>query len=55
LLISLRNNGVLTAAQYEETLKERQAAGAVDLALNPEWVRKKSVLAELKRALERGH
>jgi hypothetical protein len=25
LLISLRNNGVLTAAQYEETLKERQA------------------------------
>jgi hypothetical protein len=55
LLISLRNNGVLTAAQYEETLKERQAAGAVDLALNPEWVRKKNVLAELKQALERGH
>jgi hypothetical protein len=26
LLISLRNNGVLTAAQYEETLTERQAA-----------------------------
>ena len=55
LLISLRNNGVLTAAQYEEALKERQAAGAVDLALNPEWVKKKKVLAELKRALERGH
>jgi hypothetical protein len=54
-LISLRNNGALTAAQYEETLKERQAAGAVDLALNPEWVRKKKVLAELKQALERGH
>jgi hypothetical protein len=44
---SLRNNGALTAAQYEETLKERQAAGAVDLALNPEWMRK-------KQALERG-
>ena len=55
LLISLRNNGALTAAQYEETLKERQAAGAVDLALNPEWVRKKKVLTELKQALERGH
>ena len=26
LLISLRNNGALSAAQYEETLKERQAA-----------------------------
>ena len=54
LLISLRNNRVLMPQQYEDTLKERQAAGAVDLALNPEWVKKKTVLAELKQALERG-
>jgi len=55
LLTVLRNNGLITPKQYEEAVKERQAAGAVDLALNPEWVRKKQVLAELKQALERGH
>jgi hypothetical protein len=36
-------------------VKERQAAGAVELALNQEWSRKQAVLAELKQALERGH
>ena len=37
LLVCLRNNGALTAAQYEETLKERQAVG--------EWGREHPALA----------
>ena len=55
LLTVLRNNGLITPQQYEDAVRERQAAGAVDLALNPEWARKKQVLADLKQALERGH
>ena len=51
----LRDRGVITSRQYEEAVKERQAAGAVELALDPAWTRKKAVLAELKQALERGH
>jgi len=55
LLVVLRDKGVITSKQYEDAVKERQAAGAVELALNQEWSRKKAVLAELKQALERGH
>ena len=55
LLIVLRDQGIITSKQYEDAVKERQAAGAVELALNQEWSRKKAVLAELKQALERGH
>jgi hypothetical protein len=55
LLVVLRDKGIITSKQYEEAVKERQAAGAVELALNQEWSRKKAVLAELKQALERGH
>ena len=51
----LRDRGTITSQQYEEAVKERQAAGAVELALNPEWTRKKAVLAELKQTLEREH
>jgi hypothetical protein len=55
LLVVLRDKGIITSKQYEDAVKERQAAGAVELALNQEWSRKKAVLAELKQALERGH
>lgn len=55
LLVVLRDKGTITSKQYEDAVKERQAAGAVELALNQEWSRKKAVLAELKQALERGH
>ena len=55
LLVVLRDKGIITSKQYEDALKERQAAGAVELALNQEWSRKQAVLAELKQALERGH
>jgi hypothetical protein len=55
LLVVLRDKGIITFEQYEDAVKERQAAGAVELALNQEWSRKKAVLAELKQALERGH
>ena len=55
LLIVLRDKGIITSRQYEDAVKERQAADAVELALNQEWSRKKAVLAELKQALERGH
>jgi hypothetical protein len=55
LLVVLRDKGIITSRQYEEAVKERQAAGAVELALNQEWSRKKAVLAELKQALARGH
>jgi hypothetical protein len=41
LLIVLRDKGIITSRQYEEAVKERQAADAVELAL--------------KQALERGH
>ena len=51
----LRDKGIITSRQYEDAVKERQAAGAVELALDQEWTRKKAVLAELKQALERGH
>jgi hypothetical protein len=51
----LRDKGIITSRQYEDFVKERQAASAVELALNQEWPRKKAVLAELKQALERGH
>jgi hypothetical protein len=51
----LRDKGTITSKQYEDAVKERQAAGAVELALNQEWSRKQAVLAELKQALERGH
>jgi len=54
LLVVLRDKGIITSKQYEDAVKERQAAGAVELALNSEWSRKKAVLAELKQALERG-
>ena len=47
LLVVLRDKGIITS-------KQRQAGGAVELALNREWSRKKAVLAELKQALERG-
>ena len=46
---------IITSQQYEEAVKERQAAGAVELALDEAWTRKKAVLAELKQALARGH
>jgi len=36
LLIVLRDRGTITSQQYEEAVKERQAAGVVELALNPE-------------------
>ena len=55
LLVVLRDKGIITSKQYEDAVKERQAAGAVELALNQQWSRKKAVLAELKQALERGH
>ena len=55
LLVVLRDKGTITSKQYEDAVKERQAAGAVELALNQEWSRKQAVLAELKQALERGH
>ena len=55
LLVVLRDKGIITSKQYEDAVKERQAAGAVELALNQAWSRKKAVLAELKQALERGH
>ena len=55
LLVVLRDKGIITSKQYEDAVKERQAASAVELALNQEWSRKKAVLAELKQALERGH
>lgn len=55
LLVVLRDKGIITSKQYEDAVKERQAAGAVELALNQEWSRKQAVLAELKQALERGH
>jgi hypothetical protein len=55
VLVVLRDKGTITSKQYEDAVKERQAAGAVELALNQEWSRKKAVLAELKQALERGH
>ena len=55
LLVVLRDKGTITSKQYEDAVKERQAAGAVELASNQEWSRKKAVLAELKQALERGH
>lgn len=55
LLVVLRDKGTITSKQYEDAVKERQAAGAVELALNREWSRKQAVLAELKQALERGH
>ena len=55
LVVVLRDKGIITSKQYEDAVKERQAAGAVELALNQEWSRKKAVLAELKQALERGH
>jgi hypothetical protein len=55
LLVVLRDKGIITSEQYEDAVKERQAAGAVELALNQEWSRKQAVLAELKQALERGH
>jgi hypothetical protein len=55
LLVVLRDKDIITSKQYEDAVKERQAAGAVELALNQEWSRKKAVLAELKQALERGH
>lgn len=51
----LRDEGIITCRQYEDAVKERQAAGAVELALHQEWSRTKAVLAELKQALERGH
>jgi hypothetical protein len=46
----LRNKGIITSRQYEDAVKERRATGAVELALNQEWSRKKAVLAELKQA-----
>ena len=55
LLVVLRDKGTITSKRYEDAVKERQAAGAVELALNQEWSRKQAVLAELKQALERGH
>ena len=55
LLIVLRDKGIITPRQYEDAVKERQAADAVELALNQEFTRKKAVLAELKQALARGH
>jgi hypothetical protein len=55
LLVVLRDKGTITSKQYEDAVKERQAGGAVELALNQEWSRKQAVLAELKQALERGH
>jgi hypothetical protein len=42
----LRDKGIITSRQYEDAVNERQAAGAVELALNQEWSRKKAVLAE---------
>lgn len=43
LLIVLRDKGIITSRQYEDAVKERQAAGAVELALDQEWTRKKAV------------
>jgi len=51
----LRDKGTITSKQYEDAVKERQAAGAVGAGLESGVVAKAGGARRAEQALERGH